>query len=94
MAGNYDRCYARKRKSDGNYWTCYKKKGHHLLPGDKGKHCDNKQPSPHYWEWTASCQHPDCTELVDPYTTQYEPDAIAYCDLHYTEYLDGKYATD
>lgn len=96
---NWEKCYARKRKPEGrkdagHYWTCYKKKGHHLLSGDKAKHVDNKQTPPHYWEWNVTCTQDNCTELVDPYTTHYEPDALQLCDLHYSEYLDGMYATD
>lgn len=90
MAGSYEKCYARKRKSDGNYWTCYKRKGHHLRAGrDNQRHVDNKQAPAHYWEWEVQCTSVDCTELVDPYSTQYEPDALQLCDLHYSEYLDS-----
>lgn len=86
MAGNWEKCYSRKRKPDGNYWTCYKKKGHHLDKNskDRRRHVDNKQAPAHYWDWDYACDSPGCTEPPDPYMNP-EPEAECYCDLHRIE---------
>lgn len=49
--GSWVKCGATKQKANGNFWTCYKSKGHELKPGgDNKKHCDTKSVPSHYWK--------------------------------------------
>lgn len=91
MAGNYDKCYARKRKSDGNYWTCYKKVGHHLSVGrENRKHVDNKQAPAYYWEADDACKVDGCKQPVDPYNPHNNEAGEDLCDMHLDELMEER----
>lgn len=84
--GKWEKCYAKRPKSDGNMFTCYKKKGHHITGGrDNRKHVDNKQAPAVYWEGD-SCGVAGCPEPPDPMNERNQ-DAIQYCEDHWGDVL-------
>lgn len=84
----YVKCLARLHKPNGkDYWTCYKKKGHHLSVGggrEARKHVDNKQAPAYYWEADDACAIDGCIEPVDPYNPHNNADQTILCDMHWT----------
>lgn len=90
MAGNYEKCMARKRMANGRfYWVCFKKKGHHTYGGrDNRSHVDYKQNPGHRWEsGLPACGVAECIEPPDEYNPRNTPEK-AYCDLHWLEITD------